>query len=557
MKIRRILTEEYARRYREDGHWRGHALTHYFDSAVAATPEAIAVVAPGGKRMTFAALDSESRRIASHLAALGIGRGDVISVQLPNSAEFVSVHLAATRLGAVTNPLLPAYRENELLHMLRFAKTAVAIIPQTWRDFEFPRMYAAMWASLPDLKHIFVVGNVASESRMRPFADLCRPAKEAVPVPVHEFDGDDISALIFTSGTESKPKGVMHSHNTMMYGTVAMARLLGLTKDDVVWTPSPLGHGTGFLWGLRQALTLGCKLVLQDAWVPESGLELIETERCSFTLSATPYAAMLVNSPSAGIRDTTSLRYFACAGAPIPRSLGWEVRQKLGTLLIGMWGMTECFIGSASTPEDSEEKIWGTDGKAMPGVELAIFDGTRTRMLPPGEAGELATRGPHVALGYFNDPDRTRETFSPEGWLFSNDLAMIDAEGFIRIVGRKKDIVNRGGLKISAREIEEHLSKHPLIKAVSIVAVPDARLGERSCAFVVLEGARLVTLTDLTLYLEELGIAKYKHPEFLVLLPELPMTPSGKIQKFLMRDGLVNGTYLAQNEQLLVHPMHS
>jgi cyclohexanecarboxylate-CoA ligase/acyl-CoA synthetase len=338
----------------------------------------------------------------------------------------------------------------------------------------------------------------------------------------------------------------MHSHNTMMYGTRTMPKLLGLTCDDVVWAASPIAHGTGFLWGMRQALTLGSKLVLQDIWDPEEALRLIEAERCTFTLSATPFASMLVDSPSAGSRDTSSFRFFGCAGAPIPRQLGVEAHEKLGCLLIGMWGMSECFVGSASPAHDPEEKLWGTDGKAMPGGELAIFDETRTRILAPGEVGELATRGPHVALGYFNDPARTREAFSPDGWLFTNDLAALDAEGYIRIVGRKKDIINRGGLKISAREIEEFLLQHPLVKDAAIVAVPDLRLGEKSCAFVVPQGPRAPALAELLRLLEERGIAKYKLPEYLVVVPSFPMTPSGKIQKFVLRDGVANGTYVTQ-----------
>lgn len=543
MKFETILTSESSRRYKADGWWEDRTLLDYFDAAVASRPSATAIVAPHGRRMSFAELDEESRRVAAHFAALGLEKGDVVSIQLPNWAEFAAVHLAATRLGGVTNPLLPIYRENELSYILRFARSAIAVIPGNYRNWDYPAMYARMWPSLPDLKEVLVVRGEAP-ARMRPYGDLCTPAVAALPALEH--GGDDVSALVFTSGTESKPKGVMHSHNTMMYGTRTMAKLLGLTRDDVVWAPSPLGHGTAFLWGLRQAITLGSKLVLQDIWDPEEALRLIEAERCTFTLAATPFVSMLVDSPSAGKRDTSSFRFFGCAGAPIPRQRGVDAQEKLGCLLIGMWGMSECFVGSASPPDDPEEKLWGTDGKAMPGTELAIFDEMRTRMLPPGEVGEFATRGPHVALGYFNDPERTKEAFSPDGWLFTNDLATIDADGYIRIVGRKKDIINRGGLKISAREIEEFLLQHPLVKAATIVAVPDPRVGEKSCVFVIPQGPRAPTLAELVQFLEKRDIAKYKLPEYLVVISAFPMTPSGKIQKFVLRDGVVNGTYVME-----------
>ncbi len=543
MEFMTILTLANSQRYRADGLWPGRTLVDDFDTAVAARPFATAVVAPDGRRLTFAELDVQARTAAAHFAALGLQKGDVVSVQLPNWAEFVVVHLAATRLGAVTNPLLPIYRENELSYILRFARTKIAVIPDLYRNFDYPAMYAGMWRALTDLQHVFVVGGEAT-GRMRAFSTLQAPAPAALPEC--SLDGDDVSALVFTSGTESTPKGVMHSHNTMMYGTRTIPQLLGLTHDDVVWAPSPLGHGTGFLWGMRQALTLGCKLVLQDIWDPEEALRLIEAERCSFTLSATPFAKMLVDSPSAGKRDTSCFRFFGCAGAPIPRQLGNEAYEKLGCRLIGMWGMTECFVGSSSLANDEEEKLWGTDGKAMPGGELAVFDETRTRILPSGEVGELATRGPHVALGYFNDPERTRLAFSPDGWLYTNDLATLDDDGYMRIVGRKKDIINRGGLKISAREVEEFLLAHPLVSEAAVVAVPDDRLGEKTCVFIVPKGERAPVLAELTGFLEGRGIAKYKLPEFLVIVPKFPMTPSGKIQKFLLRDGVANGNYMAK-----------
>ena len=219
------------------------------------------------------------------------------------------------------------------------------------------------------------------------------------------------------------------------------------------------------------------------------------------------------------------------------------MRQKIGCTLIGMWGMTECFVGSASAPNAPDDKLWGTDGCAMPGGELAIFDETRSKTLQPGEVGELAARGPFVALGYFGDPKRSRETFTPEGWLFSNDLATIDADGYIRLVGRKKEIVNRGGLKISVRQMEDYLVGHPKILSVAIVGVPDRLLGEKSCAFVVPRGDQIITLGEVTNFLEARQVAKYKFPEYLVILPEMPTTPSGKIQKFVLRDNFIKGLY--------------
>ncbi len=478
-------------------------------------------------------------------AALGFEAHLGPEIQLYNTPEFVMIHLAASQLGAVTNPLLHNYRASELTYILGLARSKVAIIPQIYRNFDYPAMYAGMWPELPALEHVFVLGGTGHRG-MRPFDELRAPIAAFEPqIPTAPTTGDDITALIFTSGTESKPKGVMHSHDTQMYGTLWMAKLLGLTADDIVWAPSPISHGTGFQWGVRQAITLGATLVLQDTWNPDEALRLIARERCTFTLGATPFAAMLMESPLVGSLDLSSFRIFACAGAAIPHQLGVDMRQKIGCTLIGMWGMTECFVGSATTPDAPDDKLWGADGCAMPGGELAIFDETRSKILPPGEVGELAARGPFVALGYFGDPERSRETFTPEGWLFSNDLATIDADGYIRLVGRKKEIVNRGGLKISVRQMEDYLVGHPKILSVAIVGVPDRLLGEKSCACVVPRGSQTITLQEITDFLEVRQVAKYKFPEYLVILPEMPTTPSGKIQKYVLRDNFVKGAYAA------------
>jgi non-ribosomal peptide synthetase component E (peptide arylation enzyme) len=542
VRFETTLTPETIQKYTNSGAWKDHPLLAAFESAVAKTPDKTAIVAPDGSRLTYAETQAIAETIARNLHNIGVGRGDVISMQLPNCAEFVLVHLAALRLGAVTNPLLPNYRTKELSYILKFAGSKICIIPDRYRGFDYLSMHAHLRSALPELGVVYVRGSNVGPG-MESFADLTKPASGS-SLPELPRDCNQVSLLVFTSGTESTPKGVMHSENTMMYGTLTMASLLNLTADDVVWTPSPLGHGTAFQWGMRQAFTLGATVVLQDIWDPLEGIKLIARERCTYTLAATPFAAMLLECPDIDKHDLSSFRIFACAGAPIPEQLGNKFRDRIDCTLIGMWGMTECFVGSASPPDDREAKLWLTDGKAMPGgAELGIFDERRTKMLPPGQAGELATRGPHVALGYFNDPLRTESTFRKDGWLFSNDLATIDAEGYIRLVGRTKDIINRGGIKISVREIEEMLLAHGAFRAVAVVAVPDSRLGEKSCAFVICRLGRSASFEEVITYLEGKGVAKYKLPEYFVPLQEFPMTASGKIQKFQLRDDFVKGNY--------------
>lgn len=537
MAFETILDSARSAAYVDQGLWKNRTLIEIFDEHVAKTPDKTLLVATRGIRWTYREVAERVEVLARNLAALGIGHGDVISAQLPNWGEFLIIHLAATRLGAVTNSLLPIYRAKDISYILGLARTKLAIIPDGFRGYDYPETYRELRPNLPSLEHIYVVGDTCPTD-MKPFHDLLKNTNAAA-VERRAFDGDDVTILIFTSGTESSPKGVMHSHNTLLYGNLAGAKLLGLNADEVVWAVSPITHATGIEWNLRQAVVLGATLVMQESWDSEAALELLEKERCTYTCAATPFATMLLDSPSLSRRDLSSFRVFLCGGAAIPATLGAEVRDRIGCNLIPCWGMSECFAATMGRVLDPDNKRWGTDGRAIPGAEVAVFDADRVTMLPPGESGEIGTRGPHVCLGYFRDPERTKETFSRDGWLFSSDLGVLDENGYLRVIGRKKDIVNRGGLKISAREVEEMMLKHPAIQNAVLVGVPDRRLGEKSCAFVVMRSGESLSLEDLVEFLEKLGSAKYKLPEYLRVVAQLPMTPTGKVQKFKLRETFI------------------
>jgi non-ribosomal peptide synthetase component E (peptide arylation enzyme) len=538
MAFETILNEARGEDYVSRGLWLNRTLIDAFDEQVLRVPDKTLLVASRGIRWSYKEVAVKVETLAANLIQLGIGPGDVISAQMPNWGEFLIIHLAATRIGAVTNSLLPIYREKDIRYILSLAKTKLAVIPDNYRGYDYPETYRMVWKDLPDLKHIFVLGETCPPD-MKPFSGLLEDAGQP-EAPRLKFDGDDVTLLIFTSGTESFPKGVMHSHNTLMYGNIAGAMLLGLTSDEVIWAVSPTTHASGLQWNLRQAIVLGGTLVMQESWDPHVALELIEKERCTFTCAATPFATMLLESPSLQQRDLSSFRVFLCGGAAIPATLGAEVRDRVGCDLIPCWGMSECFAATMGSVTDPDDVRWGTDGAVMPGAEVVIFDEERANTLPIGEVGEIATRGPHVCLGYLRDPERTAQTFSRDGWLFSGDLGILDDKGYLRVVGRKKDIINRGGLKISAREVEEMIAKHPSIYQIALIGVPDKRLGEKSCACVVLREGKSLTLSELSEFLIGLGIAKFKLPEFLQIMKALPMTPTGKVQKFKLKEDFLS-----------------
>ena len=344
---------------------------------------------------------------------------------------------------------------------------------------------------------------------------------------------DDWDTVTFTSGTESLPKGVVHSHRTTMYGLRAyVTNILGLTPRDTVFMPSPICHASGIEWGLRASIYLGTTLVLQDRWDPDVALELIDRHACTYTLAATPFIIDLVEARRRAGRGGQTLRYVASGGAPIPGHLFAAVRDGLGAELMAVFGASETYIATATVP-GGPDRMMQSDGGQLPGVEVRIVDVDGAE-LPAGVEGEIVCRGPNVFVGYLGNPDLTHRAFRGE-WYRFGDLGVIDELGMLHVTGRIKDIVIRGGENISVREVEEVLVRHPDIAAAAVVGYPDPRLGERCCAVLVAASGAKLELESLNAYLTAEGIAKFKLPERLELLTEMPLTATGKIRKAELR----------------------
>ena len=476
------------------------------DRVLAADPAGLAVVDAAG-RHTYGELVADAARLAATLAASGVGAGDGVSIQLPNRYEAVVAAVATLSLAAVVNPLLPNYRHKELAHVFRTAGPKAIFTPATHLGFDHVALVQGVVAETGVSPHHVVVDG--------PFA-LDGPAG-----PLGTGVASAVSEVIFTSGTEATPKAIMHTERTAGFSVRIAYADLGMGPDDVVWMPSPVGHSTGFNYGVRFALHHGLPLVLQDRWDPAEAARLVAAEGCTYTLAATTFLQDLVRLG----RPLPSLRYFGCGGAPVPPDLV-RAAAGLGIGVLRLYGSTEVLVGTWNRPDSPEEKKTGTDGRAMSHVELDLDD------------GELLVRGPNTCVGFFADPERTAATFSPDGWVRSGDLVDIDADGYLTVVGRKKEIIIRGGLNIAPREIEELLVAFPEVERAAVVGVPDERLGERMCACVVLcEGASLDLETVVT-RLEATGLAKYKLPQRLEVLDALPTTASGKVQKHEIVKGL-------------------
>lgn len=523
------IAGERRRRDRGDGSWADRFVDAYVRDAAAQVPARIGVV-DGAVQLTYSQLDNSIDRIAGRLAELGVAKGDVVSWLLPNWHESYLLHYAALRLGAVSNPIVPASRHREVEYVLARAQSKVVVIPGRFRGFSFPEMLGELRPRLPDLRHV-VVARPGDRAADLSFDELLRHPGGALAV---DRSPDDAVLLMFTSGTTAHPKGVIHTHNTFDYENRSLIKLFGLGEEDRIWMPSPVTHVTGMLYGLQLPAMLRTMVVLQDIWEAGAGLRLIAEHRCTFTVAATPFLHGLTHHPELDDFDLSCLKTFACGGADVPPALVREARRRLSCHVTRVYGSTEFPTLSATGPGDSPDKAAETDGHAIGAATYRIVD-EQGSDVQSGATGELLVQGPEAMAGY-QDPADDSGAYTADGWFRTGDLASHDVDGYLTIRGRIKDIIVRGGENISATEVESLLFEHPMVSEVAIVAMPDPVLVERACAFVVPAAEGVPTLADLTSFLQARRVSKQKYPERLEIVSELPKTQSGKVQKFRLRE---------------------
>jgi acyl-coenzyme A synthetase/AMP-(fatty) acid ligase len=518
--------------YEAQGWWNGDTLAGRVSAHAERHGERTAVVDMGGqRRASYAQLDQDSNRLANALVSWGVAPGDVVSVQLPNWYETVVVQLGVLKAGGILNPLLPIYRANELSHVLTVGGAPVFFSARTYRGFDHAAQSAELTAQVASLGRAVIVDEPGrAGDRFRELLEAHsdqRPDVELAPAAPSE--------LIFTSGTEARPKAVLHSEHTAEFSARAAASALGLGDDDVVWMPSPIGHSTGLNYGVRIALHHGVPLVLQDAWAADDAVALIEQLRCSYCVAATTFLSDVTQCARTRDVDLSSMRFFNSGGAPVPAELV-RAGEELGMSVLRLYGSTEVLVASWNRPESPDEKRWNTDGLPLDGIEVRIDPDAGGDSA--GAPGEILVRGPNTSIGFFADPARTAATFQADGWVRTGDLGVLDDDGYLTVVGRKKEIIIRGGLNIAPREVEALILRHPDVVEVAVVGIPEERLGERACACVVLAEGRVLELDDLVRFLVREGLAKFKLPELIARFEALPKTQTGKVQKFQLVDEL-------------------
>ncbi len=532
-----VVTPEALRtHYEATGAWDDSTLPGRLHERAAASPDAVAVVDAGGERSrTRGQLAADVRRLAGFLRARGIGAGDVVSVQLPNWYETVVVDLAVLDVGAVLNPMLPLYRGKELRHMLAASGAKAIFTPTVLRGHDFPAMIADLRGDVPTLlEHVAVPDPLDAPDGFGEWL-----AANGADAELAGRDARAVSELIFTSGTEAAPKAIMHTEQTTNHGVRSLWASLGMGDDEVVWMPSPIGHSTGLNYGVRPAVYFGLPLVLQDRWSAEEAARLVERFGCSYTLAATTFLSDLVAYAGTHGCDVSTLRHFGSGGAPVPPPLV-EAAAGVGIDVLRLYGSTELLCATWNRPDSPGEKKVLTDGRALDGVEIDVRDddGRSVR----GEPGEIFGRSPNACVGFFADPTRTSATFDAEGWVRTGDVGVLDEDGYLTIVGRKKEIIIRGGLNIAPRELEELILTLPGVSATAVVGLPHDRLGEVVCACVVVEAGVEVRLEDVVSGLRAQGIATFKLPQALVCVDALPTTSTGKIRKHELVAAIADGT---------------
>lgn len=516
---------------RRRGLWPGRVITDALDRWVAEKPGACALISWREEtgiceQLTYRDLAGRAARAARALAARGIGRGDVVAFQLPNCWQFVAAHLACVRLGAVSNCLMPIFRHRELSYMLRHGEARLLIAPSRYRGFNHAALARRLGRELPGLAHVLITDDAGADS-----FEAALAAADPSIAPGARLEPDDVMQLLFTSGTTGEPKGVLHTSNTLLSAVRQYAPRMQIGAGDVIFMPSPLGHQLGFCYGMLMALELGIPLVLTDLWNPKRALDLMREHGATFSFGATPFLADLAGQPGVEARRPPRLRLFASSGAPIPPAVVEAARTRLGVEVATCWGMTEC-ASVTITPPDGH-KVLESDGCALPNGEVRIVD-TEGREAARGVVGALQVRGSSLFIGYLKRPDLSR--LEEGGWFDTGDLARMDDEGYIRLCGRSKDVIIRGGENVPVVEIESVLYRMSGVGDVAIVAMPDPRLQERACAFVTLHPECSLTLDDVRRHLEAEGVSRHFWPERLEILEQMPRTPTGKIQKFVLRE---------------------
>ncbi|QDQ09720.1 (2,3-dihydroxybenzoyl)adenylate synthase [Streptomyces spectabilis] len=521
--------EEFAARYRAAGHWRGETFGTMLRERATAHPDRIAIVDPAtDRRWTYGELDARAARLAAGMLARGIAPGDRVVVQLPNIAEFFEVVFALFRIGALPVFALPAHRETEIAYFCRFTEAAAYVIAAEHGGYDYRALAATVRAGVPTLRHVWVAqgepGEFTALDEVR--ADTDGPADPPGPAP------QDLAFLQLSGGSTGVPKLIPRTHDDYLYSLRGSNELCGVDEHSVYLCVLPAAHNFPLSSpGTLGALYAGARVVLSPSPDPETAFSLIAREGVTLTGLVPPLALLWTRAAATTAHDLSSLDVLLVGGAKFSEEAARRVRPALGCTLQQVFGMAEGLVNYTRL-DDPEEVIVTTQGRPIsPDDEIRVVDDADDD-LPPGSTGHLLTRGPYTIRGYWNAPEHNARSFTADGFYRTGDIVRLTDTGHLVVEGRAKDQINRGGEKIAAEEVENHLLAHPAVHDANVVGEPDPYLGERTCAYVILRpGAEPLKPLAMKRFVRERGLAAYKVPDRVEFVDAFPQTGVGKISK--------------------------
>ncbi len=523
-------------KYVAEGYWENTILPEYWEWNARRWPNKEALIDSEGTRLTWAQAVQRVNHIALALVKeLKLNRDDRLMIQLPNIAEHVLVRLACEKAGILSIPEMPTFRQTELKWIGGQTQAVGLVIPKSYRNFDYCQMARELQSELPHLKHIIVAGDEVPEGCLSLKELMEHPYEEEYDLrelesrrldPIHE-----VGFLLTTTGTTGTPKIIEHRIAAREIWTAkAHIRNWGLGPQDAVLAIAPIAGAAGGTPAYVTAPVAGAKIALEHEYKGEEVLQMMEKERVTVLALVPTQLARLVQLPLEKY-DLSSLRILKTAGGYLPPSLAQEAEEKFGCPILGTFGSQDTGSVSGVPLSASKEERYTTVGRVHPGVEVKVLD-EQGHQVKPGEVGTLYFRGPGNSIGYYRDLEKTlTEAFSQEGWATTGDLVTLTEDGWLKIVGRKKDIIIRGGQNIYPREIEDYLIAHPKVVEAAVVPMPDPVMGEKACAFVTLKKGEQFTFEEMVEYLKSKKIAMFKIPERLEVLEAMPLAGAAKIDK--------------------------
>ncbi|MET0569285.1 MAG: AMP-binding protein [Hyphomicrobiaceae bacterium] len=536
MRFETVVGPDLAQRWRAAGEWRDETFFQILQARAEAHPDGEAF-ADGEARITYGALKNKVERCAAFLRRIGIRRGDVVTIQLPNRIAFPVVFFALELIGAVANKVNPDFRVRELDYILRFSGSRAFVCAAAFKGFDYVGMAHRLREAIPALTHVIVSGGDIDGGW-----NLEQGITETPPLAPEDrvrMSADEIFRMAFTSGTTGDPKCVLHSFNSTLPAVRQINTDMAVTERDVQLVYLPVCLNWGYLC-LLQAILTGGRAVLLERFSAKAALDVIERERVSYIATAPASIVAILNEPDLAHRDVSSLRVVITGGASAAIETIRDYQARMPGHLIELYGMLETGFHTYTRFSDDPAKVNGTIGRVVSSMELKLLDEAGGEVAR-GEVGEIAALGPSVHLGYHANPAANADAFTADGWFRTGDLGrVVDAAGNVEIVGRRKEIINRGGKKFFPREVEEILYTHPKIVHAAMVGVADARLGERNCLCVIPKPNQIVTLDEMVGFLKG-QVADYKLPEELVIVEDLPFTATGKLRRHVLAELVAKG----------------